>query len=124
MVRGNRDKLAKEIADFRQSMDWTQDEMARQLDVTAASISRWEAGISIPKPEHLQRIAEIGRARKSSGRTAATFLARYQNIREQEQLNRTLDRAAGVLETHEIGGHTVALLEDGTLMVDGRVRIS
>lgn len=105
-------------------MNWTQDEMARALDVTAATVSRWEAGISIPKPEHLQRIADISRARSNSGRSAATFLSRYQNIREQEQITRSLNQAAGVLETYDIGEHTVALLEDGTLMINGNVRVS
>ena len=124
MAQTNRSKLANEISSFRAAMEWTQDELARELNVTAATVSRWESGISIPKPEHLQRIADISRARKASGRTAATFLSRYQNIREQEQLARSLNQAAGILETHNVGGHTVALLEDGTLLVNDRVRIS
>jgi transcriptional regulator with XRE-family HTH domain len=124
MAQTNRSRLANEISSFRVAMNWTQDELARELNVTAATVSRWEAGISIPKPEHLQRIADISRARKAAGRTAATFLSRYQNIREQEQLARSLDQAAGILETHNVGGHTVALLEDGTLLVNDRVRIS
>jgi transcriptional regulator with XRE-family HTH domain len=123
-VAKDRDDLARDIKAFRQSLGWTLDDMSRKLEVTSATISRWENGISIPRPEHLGRIAEISHAHKTSGRKVASFLARYQNIREKEHVARSLARAAGVLGSHNIGGHLVELLEDGSLLVNGGVRIS
>jgi transcriptional regulator with XRE-family HTH domain len=118
--KGTREALARDITALREGLRWTQDELARRLQVSGATVSRWEAGLSIPRPEHLNRLYELG---KTKGGPAAVFLARYQNLREQEQIARSLQRTAGVIETHRIGEHTVELLEDGGLLVNGTIRI-
>jgi transcriptional regulator with XRE-family HTH domain len=118
-----RETLATDILAIRNVLEWTQDEMAQRLQVSGATVSRWESGLSIPRPEHLARLADLAKAKKVSGRSAAVFLARYHNIREQEQISRSVNRAEGILESHQIGAHTVALMEDGSLLVNGNIRI-
>jgi hypothetical protein len=76
------------------------------------------SGKSIPKPEHLQALAQLAAVR---GMTRG-FLDRYQNLRDRERVGTGLAHGV-IVESHEVGTHTVQLLEDGSLVVNNSIRI-
>jgi len=57
---------ASDIAGFRESLGWSQSELARQLGVTPAAVNQWESGKRVPsKPimiliQHLRNAASQG----------------------------------------------------------------
>jgi transcriptional regulator with XRE-family HTH domain len=118
MADRTRHDLAREILGFRKAQEWTQGELARRLGTTEATVSRWESGKSIPKPEHLQALAQLAAIR---GMTRG-FLDRYQNLRDRERVGTGLAHGV-IVESHEVGTHTVQLLEDGSLVVNNSIRI-
>lgn len=40
------EKLGKRIAALRRKRGWTQENLAQQLGVSAAAVSKWETGVS------------------------------------------------------------------------------
>ena len=42
------DKVQAKIKNLRTTMGWTQEELARQIDVSLATIQRWEANKVVP----------------------------------------------------------------------------
>jgi len=42
------DKLQVKVKKLRTKMGWTQEELARQIDVSLATVQRWEANKVIP----------------------------------------------------------------------------
>ena len=51
--------FGKIIYDLRKKKGITQEEMAAELGVTAAAVSKWEKGLSVPDADALVRIAEL-----------------------------------------------------------------
>lgn len=114
-----RRQLAAGIRALRESQNWTQEELALRLKVTAATVSRWESGKHLPEPEHLGKLAEINRKR---GNSSAKFLERFLSLRAREQWETTLERAAGVVESAHVGPYLIELMEDGSLRISNTER--
>ena len=52
-------RLGNKILELRKSMEMTQEELAAELGVTAAAVSKWEKGISLPDVLMLVAIADF-----------------------------------------------------------------
>lgn len=51
--------LAKKLKDLREDHDLTQIDLSKKLNITPASISRWESGINAPDYETLIKLAKL-----------------------------------------------------------------
>ena len=51
--------LAKRLKDLREDNDLTQNHLSKKLNITAASISRWETGQSNPDYDTLIKLAKL-----------------------------------------------------------------
>lgn len=51
--------LAKKILTLRKSRNWTQDQLAEQLDVSRQTISKWESGQSLPELDKIIALSEV-----------------------------------------------------------------
>ena len=49
----------KNLKNYRQACNLTQEQAAEKLDTTDATISRWEAGLVMPNDEMKLRVAEL-----------------------------------------------------------------
>jgi transcriptional regulator with XRE-family HTH domain len=101
-----RKQVADAILRFRQGSDWTQDELARRVGVTSATVSRWEAEISIPSHEYVARLHEMG-----------LHLSNVERIAERERIADSLSAGDQVI-LH--GPFRVTLRADGALLIEGR----
>src|SRR5690606_32874243 len=84
-TRVSRRRMATAIAALRRKMGWTQVEMGKRLGVAGATVSRWESAISIPEPEHLERLADL-----------QPDFRRYIGMPEREHMERSVARAGGI----------------------------
>jgi len=115
MTDPQRRQLAADIRAVREARKMTQEELAGALGVTGATISRWESGLSVPRPEYMRRLSMLVRP---SDNVAGQFLTRYRNLPERARIEESVRRAQGVRERHQIGKYTVTLLENGGLLVE------
>lgn len=51
--------LAEKILTLRKSRNWTQDQLAEQLDVSRQTISKWESGQSLPELDKITALSEV-----------------------------------------------------------------
>lgn len=51
--------VGKKVAKLRKLRDWTQDDLAKKMDVHKSHVSRWELGHMVPRVDTLQKLAEI-----------------------------------------------------------------
>lgn len=51
--------LAEKILTLRKSRNWTQDQLAEQLDVSRQTISKWESGQSLPELDKIIALSEV-----------------------------------------------------------------
>jgi len=51
--------VSQNLVNLRQSMNWTQDDMAKELNVSRQAFSKWENGISLPNLEILLSLSKI-----------------------------------------------------------------
>lgn len=56
-------RLGKQIADRRNTIGWTQDQLAERLGVDAETVSRFERGVSVPSLVTLDSLAKALRCR-------------------------------------------------------------
>lgn len=49
------------IREHRKNRKWTQEELAKRLDVDRSAVAKWESGKSQPQAAHLVTLAEIFR---------------------------------------------------------------
>jgi transcriptional regulator with XRE-family HTH domain len=49
----------KDIAWLRNQLGWTQAELARELGTDAVTVSRWERGVSAPRPAARKRLSRL-----------------------------------------------------------------
>lgn len=61
-------EIGPTIRRLRESYDMTQEELARRVGMTAASVSMWESGRAIPRVQTLQKLADL------FGTTAAVLM--------------------------------------------------
>lgn len=47
------------IREYRKQQKWTQEELAKRLDVERSAVATWESGKSQPQAAHLVALAEI-----------------------------------------------------------------
>lgn len=50
---------AKDIRELRRSLNLTQEELARLLDVSFVTVSRWERGLGWPRPKNIRKLLEL-----------------------------------------------------------------
>lgn len=55
--RARRPRLARLIETSRKKQDLWQSELAARLGVSERTVTKWEKGEVVPRPEHLERIA-------------------------------------------------------------------
>lgn len=59
-----------DIRRLRRRRGWTQADLARRLGTDPVTVSRWERGVSRPRPSALKRLAELfGIGERPSGKT-------------------------------------------------------
>jgi transcriptional regulator with XRE-family HTH domain len=92
-----RKELARAINELRRVKGWTQVELAERVGVTGATISRWEATLALPQPEHVSMLRRLG------------LPAGADDI-EDERLLRTMGSAV-------LGAWRVSLRGDGALVI-------
>lgn len=114
--------IASIIWELRQDRGWTMAELARRLDVSEATVSRWESGKSMPKSENLRALAVLMDV--DPGR----FVERTLRDLNSTELSRRILEARVTMseetqEVVEVGDHEIALLSDGSLVVNGLVHI-
>jgi len=51
--------LAEKILTLRKSRNWTQDQLAEQLDVSRQTISKWESGQSLPELDKVTALSDV-----------------------------------------------------------------
>lgn len=51
--------LAEKILTLRKSRNWTQDQLAEQLDISRQTISKWESGQSLPELDKIIALSEV-----------------------------------------------------------------
>lgn len=51
--------ISKNLVKFRQTNNWTQDELSNKLHISRQAISKWETGSSIPNLETLLELAKL-----------------------------------------------------------------
>ena len=51
--------LAKTLKLFREMSGLTQEQVAREIGATSTSISHWENGLKVPRPEWLTALAKL-----------------------------------------------------------------
>lgn len=51
--------ISQQLRQWRKSHGLTQGALAKKLNVTAATVSRWEKGLMAPQPAHIQQIEKI-----------------------------------------------------------------
>ena len=51
--------LAEKIAYLRKQKEWSQEELASQLDISRQSVSKWESGASIPELDKIIGMSHI-----------------------------------------------------------------
>ncbi len=49
----------KTIRQLREERSWSQELLARRLDVGQGTVSNWERGLKVPQPRTLLRLAEL-----------------------------------------------------------------
>lgn len=49
----------KTLRQLREERGWTQEQVARQLDVQQTAVSAWERGWRVPRPKYQQRLAAL-----------------------------------------------------------------
>lgn len=54
----NKDKFAKLIRQMRTEMEVTQTIVAKACGVSLTAYQRWEAGLSLPKNEHMEKLCD------------------------------------------------------------------
>ena len=52
-------KLYEKLSELRKSNNYTQDQIAKKLNVTRQTVSKWEMGISEPSLELLSKLADV-----------------------------------------------------------------
>lgn len=52
-------ELAEKILTLRKSRNWTQDQLAEQLDISRQTISKWESGQSLPELDKIIALSEV-----------------------------------------------------------------
>jgi transcriptional regulator with XRE-family HTH domain len=52
-------RLAENLKEYRRRLGWNQEKLAEMVDVSSGAVKRWETGKRFPKPEILEKIAEI-----------------------------------------------------------------
>ncbi|MDE6639791.1 MAG: helix-turn-helix domain-containing protein [Acetatifactor sp.] len=55
----NMNIISKYLQFLRKSHNYTQDDMAKKLDVSRQAVSKWETGTAIPDPEVLLEISKL-----------------------------------------------------------------
>ncbi len=55
----NRNDFAQKLKRIRQRKDLNQEDLAKALNYSQQTISKWELGITSPDPEAIQKLAEI-----------------------------------------------------------------
>lgn len=106
------DEIASRIKTCREMRSLTQEELARQLDTTAASISRWERGETIPRGGTMYRLANILRVNVAWLKSGEGEMALDPNTYQGPQLgsaptvrehfNRTYSIAESFSETSDV----------------------
>lgn len=51
--------FSEKIYTLRKNKDYTQEQLAEQLDVSRQSISKWEAGQAMPEPDKIVALADL-----------------------------------------------------------------
>ena len=59
-----------DVRKIRASRTWTQEELAAELGTDAVTVSRWERGVSEPRPAARQRLIELIIGSGPHGQTA------------------------------------------------------
>jgi transcriptional regulator with XRE-family HTH domain len=78
--------VGKAITELRRVMNWSQEELAHELDKhakqkrtlqepTAKMVSKWEAGTHSPAPEHRVTLARLAKGQKATEDLVPIFLA-------------------------------------------------
>lgn len=114
--------LAGALKRLREDRGWTQEELAERLDVSGATISRWEGGHHAPTLEHVQKIAEL------LGVDPYRFVQDISHDRHESRIVRRFLEASAlehgeIEQSRDIGDHVIVLLSDGSLLVNGVIRI-
>jgi transcriptional regulator with XRE-family HTH domain len=115
-VEKTRYDLANEIRAIRNALDLTMREFGRRVGVTEGTVSRWESAKVIPDAPQLEQLAKLRSelaAKDKMPPLTAGLLARFQDVRERERM------APATGQRFRIGAHTVTLLSDGSLDVNG-----
>ena len=58
-VRTTEAILARTLKMFREAAGLTQEEAAREIGATVSALTKWEHGVSVPRPEWLTALAEL-----------------------------------------------------------------
>jgi transcriptional regulator with XRE-family HTH domain len=82
--------LGYAIRHSRRHVNWSQQELARQIGVSQTTISFWERGIEVPRLEHIVKLLIYFPGLMETIRTTDQNLAR-----ELQQLEQTLVTANG-----------------------------
>lgn len=114
------DAFADQLRELRALHDLTQTEAGRRIGVTDATWSRWESGTHLPTPGHIRKLAQAF----PDFRGADVYLRRVREAVARDKLEHRMKGATKsehVKSTTYIGNHTVELLQDGSLRVNGSV---
>jgi transcriptional regulator with XRE-family HTH domain len=96
--------LGKQIARLRREQDWTQEELAKKLEVHVVDISRWERDKNRPQPRHLEKLAQVlevplEELKEANGRATAAARVRDPELLRQFELAQELDEEDRILLT-------------------------
>ena len=51
--------FAKKLKQLRQQADWSQEQLADQLNVTRQAVAKWERGAGFPDIDNMQALAKL-----------------------------------------------------------------
>lgn len=111
--------LGRRLREVREARGLSMREAAERIGVQHTTWSRWEGGQTMPTRDSLRLIAE-----RFNEDLTDYFKGRFDSARKMLRLEGRIWSMMGeqnVAETHNIGGHTIELLEDGNLLIDARV---
>lgn len=117
-------QLAKRIKAFREKKGWTQEELAKRVGTTNATISRWENPDypDFPNDSNLYALAEIMDAPDLF--MAGEVKEARENLEHRSRIRGvTAEMALQQGESLQIGQHKIEMMPDGELLVNGSIRI-
>lgn len=112
--------LSLALTKLREDQNLTQQEAGQTVNVSGATWSRWESGQHHPTTQHLKAIAETFDvdpvALFEGSVTERSNKLRERALRAREELE-------GVIGSVTLGEHHIELLEDGSILVNSRIRV-